>query len=155
MAGGALQAVFREGDPAVVREAHHAAVDAVREMSGEAADLLEDAEADALAYLDLPAGHRRRIRTNDAQERTNREMRRRSRVVQAFPSAESMARLIGAVMAEQDGDWSGRKWIVPESLARPDEAGPKEPEPTQASGDRALEVVQTAMELADAGRRVA
>ena len=65
MAGKALQAVFREEDPAVVREAHHAAVDAVREMSGEAADLLEDAEADALAYLDLPAEHRRRIRTND------------------------------------------------------------------------------------------
>ena len=147
--------MFRESDPAAVREAHHAAVDAVREMSGEAADLLEDAEADALAYLDLPAGHRRHIRTNDAQERTNREMRRRSRVAQAFPGAESMARLIGAVMAEQDGDWSGRKWIVPESLARPDEAGPKEPEPTQASRDRALEVVQTAMELADTGRRAA
>ena len=147
--------MFRESDPAAVREAHHAAVDAVREMSGEAADLLEDAEADALAYLDLPAEHRRRIRTNDAQERTNREMKRRSRVAQAFPSAESMARLIGAVMAEQDGDWSGRKWIVPESLARLDEAGPKEPEPTQASRDRALEVVQTAMELADTGRRAA
>ncbi|MDP9858350.1 transposase-like protein [Olsenella profusa DSM 13989] len=155
MAGKALQAVFREEDPAVVRCAYHAAIDAIGEMSGEAASLLEGAEADALAYLGFPAEHRRRIRTNNVQERTNRETRRRSRVVQVFPSAESMIRLVGAVMAEQDEDWSSRRWIVPESLARLEEPAPAEPETTEESRMRGLKVVRTAMELADAGRRAA
>ena len=155
MAGRALQAVFREEDPAVVRCAYHAAIDAVGAMSEEAGSLLEEAEADALACLGLPAEHRRRIRTNDVQERTNRETRRRSRVVQVFPSAESMIRLIGAVMAEQDGGWSGRRWIAPESLARLEEPAPAEREPTGESRERGLKVVQAAIELADAGRRVA
>ena len=65
MAGKALQAVFREEDPAVGRCAYHAAIDAIGEMSEEAASLLEGAEADALAYLGFPAEHRRRIRTNN------------------------------------------------------------------------------------------
>ena len=87
-----------------MRSAYRAAIDAVAAMSARAAALLEEAEADALAYLDFPAEHRRRIRTNNAQERMNREIKRRSRVVQVFPSAESMLRLVGAACAEQDED---------------------------------------------------
>ena len=60
--------------------------------------------SDALAHLDFPAEHRRRIRTNNVQERMNREIKRRSRVVQVFPSTESVLRLVGAVCAEQDED---------------------------------------------------
>lgn len=155
MAGKVLQAVFREDDPAVVRAAYHAAIDAIGGASEEAASLLEEAEADTLAYLGFPAGHRRRIRTNNVQERTNREIKRRSRVVQVFPSAESMVRLVGAVMAEQDEDWSSRRWIVPASLSGLEEPAPVQPEPTDESRERGLKVVRTAMELADAGRRVA
>lgn len=65
MAGKALQAVFRETDPATVRSAYRAAIDAVGALSAAAGALLEDAEADALAYLDFPAEHRLRIRTNN------------------------------------------------------------------------------------------
>ena len=64
MAGKALQAVFRETDPATVRSAYRAAIDAVGAMSARAGALLEEAEADALTSLDFPAEHRRRIRTN-------------------------------------------------------------------------------------------
>lgn len=76
-------------------------------------------------------------------------------MVQVFPSADSMVRLVGAVMAEQDEDWSSRRWIVPESLARLEEPAPAEPETTEESRMRGLKVVRTAMELADAGRRAA
>ncbi len=48
--------------------------------------MLEETEADALAYLDFPYEHHVRLRTNSVQERANREPRRRSRVVQVFPS---------------------------------------------------------------------
>ena len=76
-------------------------------------------------------------------------------MVQVFPSAESMVRLVGAVMAEQDEDWSSRRWIVPESLARLEEPAPAEPETTEESRMRGLKVVRTAMELADMGSRAA
>lgn len=67
-----------------------------------AAAILEEAEPDALAYLDFPPTHWKRLRTNNVQERTNREIKRRSRVVQVFPSTGSLVRLAGAVMCEQD-----------------------------------------------------
>ena len=155
MAGKALQAVFRETDPAAVRSAYRAAIDAVGAMSARAGALLEEAEADALTYLDFPAEHRRRIRTNNVQERMNREIKRRSRVVQVFPGAESMLRLVGAVCAEQDEDWSGRRYISPESMLKLDEPAVPEPAESEASRRRGLMIVETAMELADGGRRAA
>ena len=68
---------------------------------------LEEAEPDALAYLDFPPTHWKRLRTNNVQERTNRGIKRRSRVVQVFPSTGSLVRLAGAVMCEQDVDVAG------------------------------------------------
>lgn len=60
--------------------------------------MLEEAEPDALAYLDFPPSHRKRLRTNNVQERANREIKRRSSVVQVFRSESSLLRLVGAVM---------------------------------------------------------
>lgn len=54
MAGKVLQAVFRETDPATVRSAYRAAIDAVGAMSARAGALIEEAEADVLTYLDHP-----------------------------------------------------------------------------------------------------
>ena len=77
-----LHAVFDERDPALVRELYHLACGEIAGICPRAAGLLEDAEADALAYLDFPYAHHRRIRTNNVEERANRELKRRSRVVQ-------------------------------------------------------------------------
>jgi transposase len=41
------------------------AVDVFSTRSRHAGELLEDAEADALAYLDFPYGHHVRLRTNN------------------------------------------------------------------------------------------
>lgn len=53
----------------------------------------------------FPPSHWKRLRANNVQERTNRERKRRSRVVQAFPSTGSLVRLAGAVMRGQDEIW--------------------------------------------------
>ena len=50
-------------------------------------------------------------RTNNVQERTNREIKRRSRVVQVFPSTGSLVRLAGAVMCEQDEIWQESRYF--------------------------------------------
>lgn len=62
----------------------------------------------------------------------NREIKRRSRVVQVFPSVESVLRLVGAVHVEWDEDWSSRRYISPESMRRLWE--PAEPEPAESEG---------------------
>lgn len=113
-----LHAVFAERDPALVRELYHLACEEVGAICPKAADLLEGAEADALAYLDFPYDHHRRLRTNNVQERANRELKRRSRVVQVFPSRKSLIRMLGAVFAEMDEDWSSRRWFTEDSIAR-------------------------------------
>lgn len=53
-----------------------------------------------LAYLDFPEEHRGRIRTNNVQERRNRETSRWVRTVQGLPSEVSLVRLAGTVCRE-------------------------------------------------------
>ena len=111
-----LHAVFDERDPALVRELYHLACEEISDFCPKAAELLENAESDALAYLDFPYSHHRRIRTNNVQERCNRELKRRSNVVQVFPSRKSLIRMLGAVYSEMDEEWSSRRWFSESSM---------------------------------------
>lgn len=74
---------------------------------------MEEAEADALADLDFPYAHHRRLRTNDVQERANRELKRRSHVVQVFPSRKSLIRMLDAMFSEM-----GRGLVIQEVVHR-------------------------------------
>lgn len=64
---------------------YHVARDMLRGACPKAANVLEEAEPDALAHLDFPPSHWKRLRTNNVQERANREIKRRSRMAQVFP----------------------------------------------------------------------
>ena len=86
-------------------------------VTAAAGALLEEAEADALAYLDFPPAHHRRLRTNNVQERVNREIKRRANVVQVLPSRKSLIRLLGAALSEMDEDWAARRWFTEESIS--------------------------------------
>lgn len=115
---GILKAVFAERDPELVRELYQLAIEQIEGFCPKAAEVLEEAEADALAYLDFPYEHHVRLRTNNVQERANRELKRRSRVVQVFPSRKSLIRMMGAVFSEMDEDWAGRRWFNDDSIGR-------------------------------------
>lgn len=109
--GRIVSQVFRGRDAATVTAMYHAACDMLEGCCPRAAAVLEEAEPDALAYLDFPPTHWKRLRTNNVQERTNREIKRRSRVVQVFPSTGSLVRLAGAVMCEQDEVWQESRYF--------------------------------------------
>ena len=117
-----------------------------------AGELLEEAEPDALAYLDFPYAHHVRLRTNNVQERTNREIKRRSRVVQVFPSRKSLIRFVGAVLAEVDERWSERRWFSHESMYEILEKAKPAPSPEYegTAAEHAARIIQ--LVLADNGK---
>ena len=116
VATAAMKAVFAERDPRFVRAAYRQAAERIAQLKARAGELLEDAEADALAYLDFPYEHHVRLRANNVQERANEEIKRRTKVVGVFPSAESMMRLVGSVLIDVNEEWLGASFIDAASL---------------------------------------
>ena len=124
VAAAAMKAVFAERDPQLVRAAYRQATARIAQIKPRAGELLEDAEADALAYLDFPYEHHVRLRTNNVQERANGEIKRRTKVVGVFPSVESMTRLVGSVLVDVNEEWLGMNFIDAASLAGVRRAAP-------------------------------
>ncbi len=119
--------VFRLREGVAVRAAYHLAIEMLEGCCPEAARILEEAEPDAMAYLDFPPSHWKRLCTNSLQERTIGEIKRRLRVVQVFPSVASLERLAGTVMCDQDEEWSRSRYFSQRSMSElPDEPGARQ-----------------------------
>ena len=114
-----LKATFAQTDPTLVRACYHEAADRLRsEGCPKAAELMEDAEQSVLNYLQFPVPHAKKIRTDNVQERANREIKRRTDSVQCFPSKDSLLRLVGAVLVEENVGWrTGTRMFYPDSIA--------------------------------------
>lgn len=143
---GMVAPVFRAKDADQVRVTCHLACEMLGECCPRAARVLEEAEPDALAYPDLPQPHRRRLRVDDVQERTNRETERRSRVVQVFPSEEALTRLVGAIMREQDEEWAESRYFSEDGTAELSEDRPEPSPPSEERGRELLLVARQAIE---------
>lgn len=79
---------------------------------GEAARTVREGYAETLTYTRFPREHWRRIRTNNAIERLNREIRRRTRVVGTFPDGNSAPMPVAArprYVAESE--WGSRRYL--------------------------------------------
>jgi len=64
------------------------------------------------ALTAFPRGHWKRIRTTNGLERINKELKRRSRVVGAFPNDRSLLRLAVAILMDINEEWmTGRKYL--------------------------------------------
>lgn len=79
---------------------------------GEAARVVREGFPEILAYTAFPREHWRRIRTNNAIERLNREIRRRTRVVGTFPDGRSALMLVTARLKYvAESEWGSRRYL--------------------------------------------
>ena len=70
-----------------------------------AAELLEEAKDDLLAFTEFPSQHWQQIWSTNPLERLNKEIKRRTNVVGTFPNPEALLRLTGHVLIEQHDEW--------------------------------------------------
>jgi len=70
-----------------------------------AADMLENARDDLLAFTEFPSAHWQQIWSTNPLERLNKEIKRRTNVVGTFPNPDALLRLTGHVLIEQHDEW--------------------------------------------------
>jgi len=83
-----------------------------RQRMAKAADMVEQHVGETLTYYAFPDSHWIKLRTNNPLERIMREIRRRTRVVGAFPDGQSCLNLAAARLRHIAGtQWSTRKYM--------------------------------------------
>src|SRR5262249_24564897 len=83
----------------------------------QAAQVLQAAEDDILAYMAFPPEHWTRRYSTNVLERLNREVKRRTDVVGVFPDVPAAVPLVGAVLLELDDEWQvERRYFSQESM---------------------------------------
>ena len=100
-----LRRVFDADEPAEAERRLKDIVARYQKTAPQLAAWLEQAVPEALAVLNIPASHRRRLRTTNGLERLNKEIKRRTRVATLFPNEASLLRLASAVLSEISDDW--------------------------------------------------
>jgi transposase-like protein len=119
MVAATIRTVFVQPDAQSAKETWRKVADTFRKRYPKLAQLMDEAEADVLAYLAFPQEHWRQIWSNNPLERLNREIKRRTDVVGIFPNDEAALRLVGAVLGEQHDEWQvSRRYFSAESLAK-------------------------------------
>jgi transposase-like protein len=77
-----------------------------------AAAVVREGAHETLSYYHLPREHRRSLRTNNPLERIMKEIRRRTRVVGAFPDSRSALMLVAARLRHVAGSrWGTRRYL--------------------------------------------
>lgn len=114
-----LKAIHAQEDCEAAKEKARQVVAKLREMRlGKAAEIVEASVEETLSYYSFPPEHWRSIRTNNPMERINREIRRRTRVVGAFPDGHSALMLVAARLCHVAATkWGTKRYLQMNRLA--------------------------------------
>lgn len=95
-------------------------IELYKKKASEFSAWLETNYEDGLTFYAFKQEAWRKIRTSNCLERLNKEIRRRTRVVGIFPNDASCIRLVGALLMEQNDEWTdGKVYLNPKTMERP------------------------------------
>ena len=115
-----LKAIHAQESKEAARQKAKLVVKQLRLMKlSAAAKKVEDGIEETLTYMDFPSQHWTRIRTNNTIERVNREIKRRTKAIGAFPDGESALMLVCARLRHVAAStWGTKKYLNLKHLYR-------------------------------------
>lgn len=114
-----IATAFAQDDAEAASTQWRRVADQLRPKVPKLAELMDEAESDALAYMTLPNQHRTKLHSINPLERLNGEIKRRTEVVGIFPNEAAVIRLVGAILLEQNDEWAVQRarYMTLESIA--------------------------------------
>lgn len=118
MVAAAIRTAFAQETEKEAHKEWRSVADRLRERFPRVSALMDEAAYDVLAYMTFPKSHWSQIRSTNPIERLNREVKRRTNVVQIFPNEDALVRLVGALLLEQNDEWAvSRRYMSLETMA--------------------------------------
>ena len=106
---GEIRRIFDAASLAEAEERLRQLVTKYRSSAPKLAAWLEENLPEGFTVFGQPEAQRRRLRTSNACENLNRQVRRRTAVAGLFPNEASLLRLVSAILMEISEDWETSK----------------------------------------------
>jgi putative transposase len=101
-----IATAFAQNDAKAASQQWRHVADQIRPKVPKLAVIMDEAETDVLAYMSFPPAHRAKLHSTNPLERVNGEIKRRTEVVGIFPNEAAITRLVGAILLEQNDEWT-------------------------------------------------
>lgn len=118
MVAAIVRTIFNQDSKEEAKHCLRMVVDQLINRFPKAAEVVELAEDEVLAYMNFPEKHWKQLYSSNLIERLNKEIKRRFNVVSVFPNRASVIRLGGAILMEQHDEWcvAERRYLSAESM---------------------------------------
>jgi putative transposase len=117
MVAALLRTIFAQDTAEAAHEQWRKVADSLRERFAKVAELMDGAEHDVLAHRAFAREHWPQLASTNPLERLNGEIKRRTNVVGIFPNPQAVARLVGAILLEQNDEWAvARRYMTLETM---------------------------------------